>query len=254
MKNSFWIIIPFLIALLCSYSFTISKNHSTEKMIDKQGFAVIELFTSEGCSSCPPAEETVAEIQNSYRVKNVLVLSYHVDYWDNSGWKDPYSSADFTQRQQYYAGIFNLNSIYTPQAVVNGKKEFVGSERDKLISETDKALQETAEETIQLNAKETSAGKIDITYSATRKLSADEQVLLLLIQKTASGKIKRGENEGKILQHINIVRDIIYSALPAKTNALLLPAGLKKEDFFSAALLQNKTSGKIYGLVISPVN
>ena len=78
-----------------------------------KGFAVIELFTSEGCSSCPPADETIAEIQKEYKDKNVLALGFRVDYWDRLGWKDRFSSPDFTSRQNYYAEIFNLSSIYT---------------------------------------------------------------------------------------------------------------------------------------------
>src|SRR5947209_3544323 len=88
------------------------------------GFAVVELFTSEGCSSCPAADETLAKVAREYP-ENVYVLGFHVDYWDRLGWKDVYSSADYTNRQREYAQQFNLNSIYTPEVVVNGRVEFV---------------------------------------------------------------------------------------------------------------------------------
>src|ERR1700733_12538487 len=81
------------------------------------GFAVVELFTSEGCSSCPPADEVLAKIATEYK-DYVYVLGFHVDYWDRLGWKDVYSSADYTRRQQEYARAFKLSSIYTPEAVV----------------------------------------------------------------------------------------------------------------------------------------
>jgi hypothetical protein len=236
------------------YSFRNIKSEEKDK--SKSGFAVIELFTSEGCSSCPPADEAITQIQNSYADKNVLVLGYHVTYWDKLGWKDPFSSTDFTERQQYYAGVFNLNSIYTPQVVVNGTEEFVGSEKDKLIIETEKAIKENAEGSIQLNAKETGNGKIDITYSTTNKIRGDEQVVLLLVQKSASDKIMRGENEGKTLHHINIVRNIIYytAAELERTTTLKLPTDLKKENLFTAAFVQNKTTGKISALTTSLIN
>ena len=253
MKTFFGISITCLFTLVSVYSFINIKSPVKEKDNSVQGFAVIELFTSEGCSSCPPADEVTAEIQKNYSDKNVLVLGYHVDYWDRLGWKDTFSSADFTERQQYYAGIFNLNSIYTPQAVINGKEEFVGSDRNKLIEETDKAINGKPGDLIQLTAKETAERKIDVSY-LTKKLAGDEQVVLLFIQKTATDKIKKGENAGKTLQHINIVRNISYSSVSAKTITLKLPAELKKEDFFSAALIQNKMSGKISAFITTAIN
>ena len=109
---------------------------------DKDGFALIELFTSEGCSSCPAADAILEEVQKKYIDKNVLIVGYHVDYWDKLGWKDVFSDASFTQRQEYYSTIFHLNSIYTPQVVVNGKTEFVGSNKEKLISSIEEQLNE----------------------------------------------------------------------------------------------------------------
>jgi len=106
------------------------------------GFAVVELFTSEGCSSCPPADEILAKIAREYP-DNVYVLGFHVDYWDRLGWRDIYSSADYTHRQQKYAQLFNLNSIYTPQAIVNGKHEFVGSNESSLRSAIEEGLAAT---------------------------------------------------------------------------------------------------------------
>jgi hypothetical protein len=256
MKNSFRTIIISLIVLFFIYSFNNAKTGDFEKVMDKRGFAIIELFTSEGCSSCPPADEAVAELQNSYPDKNVLVLAYHVDYWDQQGWKDPFSAADFTARQKYYAGIFKLNSIYTPQVVVNATTEFVGSEKNKLIRETGIALQETSKETIQLNAKETGAGKIDIRDSTNEKITEDEALIILLVQKSATNKIMRGENKGRILHHINIVQKIIYlpASLSGKTTSLLLPAGQKKESFFIASLIQNRATGKFSAMMVCPIN
>ena len=87
---------------------------------------VVELFTSEGCSSCPPADKLLAELANR---PDILALSFHVDYWDRLGWKDPYSSHQATERQNRYATLLDLASVYTPQIVVDGKWQAVGSDR-----------------------------------------------------------------------------------------------------------------------------
>jgi hypothetical protein len=219
------------------------------------GFALIELFTSEGCSSCPPADDAVADIQKQYADKNLLVLSYHVDYWDRLGWKDPFSSPAYTERQSYYAGIFNLESIYTPQVVVNGKEEFVGSNKNKLIHTVDEELKENSASLITLKATQNNTGKVEITYSIDVNNSKQDELVLLLVQKMATIHIKKGENEGRTLHHINIVRE--NSVMPAtskeETKTFKLPPGLKKEEVFVAAFLQDKKTGKITGMQSSNV-
>src|ERR1700739_857201 len=107
----------------------LKKVNTTDK-----GFAVVELFTSEGCSSCPPADQLVARIQQEDQDQPVYILAFHVDYWDRQGWKDGFSDSRYTQRQRRYATWLNLESIYTPQIVVNGRKEFVGSQEGTLRS------------------------------------------------------------------------------------------------------------------------
>ena len=212
---------------------------------EQDGFALIELFTSEGCSSCPAADEALEEMQKKYSDKNVLVLGYHVDYWNKLGWKDIFSDASFTQRQEYYSNIFRLNNNYTPQAVVNGKKEFLGSNKTKLTSSIEEQLNERSAVSIKLNAIQNTEGKIDVHYSAEGTDAKKEQAILVLIQKMGTSEIKKGENKGRILHHINIVRNIFYLPLKEKTTNFTLPAGLHKEDVFVAGFIQDKRSGKI---------
>src|SRR5262245_17840110 len=98
---------------------------------------LVELFTSEGCSSCPPADRTLAFLSENQPVRDVEIipLAFHVDYWDRLGWKDPFSSALFTQRQEKYAQHFQIDSAYTPQMVVDGESQFVGSQQGKANNE-----------------------------------------------------------------------------------------------------------------------
>src|ERR1700712_5296387 len=102
----------------------INKKHTTTTSGDK-GFAVIELFTSEGCSSCPPADAVIAKVEKESADKPIYILAFHVDYWNRLGWKDVFSSAAYSARQNQYAQWLNLSSVYTPQVVVNGRTEFV---------------------------------------------------------------------------------------------------------------------------------
>ena len=244
-------IIVFSISLLTISFSTASLKNKMAK--EQDGFALIELFTSEGCSSCPPADEALEEIQKKYNDKDVLVLSYHVDYWNKLGWKDIFSDASFTQRQEYYSNIFRLNNIYTPQAVVNGKKEFLGSDKSKLISSIEEQLNERSAVSIKLNVVQNAEGKIDVHYSAEGADAKKEQAILVLIQKMATSEIKKGENKGRTLHHSNIVRNIFYLPLKEKTTSFTLPVGFNKEDFFVAGFIQDKRSGKIKAIQSSQV-
>src|SRR5438132_289864 len=135
MKNIFILITAILFVAIkgsltwFSNDAVISNNNTGQQT----GIAVVELFTSEGCSSCPPADAIAAKITSEF--KNVYVLGFHVDYWNSLGWKDEFSNAAWTNRQQQYASHFELSSIYTPQMVVNGKTELVGS-NEQLLRKT----------------------------------------------------------------------------------------------------------------------
>ncbi len=107
-----------------------------------KGFAVVELFTSEGCSSCPKGDAVVARLRDDYK-GSVYVLGFHVDYWNRLGWQDVYSSKEYSKRQGEYASALKLPSVYTPQAIVNGKHELVGSERGELYSLVADALKKS---------------------------------------------------------------------------------------------------------------
>src|SRR6185312_9342641 len=171
---------------------------------DAKGFAVVELFTSEGCSSCPPADDLVAKIEKETAGTPVYILAYHVDYWNRLGWKDAYSSADFSKRQNEYARYLHIQSVYTPQIVVNGKTEFVGSQEGTLRNVIRAGLQKAAEGALSLSVVKSDKNEVSVKYTAE---GADKNSVLLiaLVQKHAQTKVMRGENAGHTLSHVQIV-------------------------------------------------
>ena len=202
--------------------------------------AVLELFTSEGCSSCPSADETVARLLAKNKA-NVYVLSYHVDYWDKLGWKDEFSSASFTQRQNQYASAFGLNSIYTPQVVVNGSTEFVGSDEARLNAATESSTENQSSFNISLTIKR-NANFITVIYEINGN-TAGQLLNIALIQPEATVSIKRGENGGRTLRHVNIVRSLkILEAAGKGTTNIKIPGDVTSIPLQVVAYTQEKKS------------
>ncbi|HLX92539.1 MAG TPA: DUF1223 domain-containing protein [Puia sp.] len=216
------------------------------------GFAVVELFTSEGCSSCPPADEAVAELAQDYR-ENVYVLGFHVDYWNSLGWKDEFSNPTYSNRQKQYASILNLEGIYTPQIIVNGRTEFVGSDKATLISSVRHALQSEVRNDFKVFAK-CKDGKI-VVVSIPTQGSKDQLIVIALVQLHATSQVGKGENKGKTLQHINIVRDMTSLEAMDQTQVanLKLPPGAKIGEFRIIAFRQEKVGWAILNATESPI-
>jgi hypothetical protein len=217
------------------------------------GFAVVELFTSEGCSSCPPADEALAQIKMEYG-DNVHVLSFHVDYWDYLGWKDAFSNTLYSTRQQQYASVFRLESIYTPQVIVNGSKEFVGSDKPVLQKTITESLRAIPGKALKISAY--SAGNKEVTVKYETAADDRENLDIALIQSHATSDVKRGENKGRILKHVNVVRNfktISLDKMGTGSMELELPAGSAKDDFKIIAWLQDKHTLYISGATESPI-
>jgi hypothetical protein len=217
------------------------------------GFAVVELFTSEGCSSCPPADKVIAQIAGAYPGQ-VYVLGFHVDYWNRLGWKDIYSAAGYTQRQQGYAALFHLQSIYTPEAVVNGRKEFVGSDQDRLQSAIKEELAATANHPFTLTTSAGAGRTITVTYKVDIA-DPGASLQIVLLQSHASSQVLKGENQGLHLEHINVVRD--FRSIPIRTGiggriVMTAPDGVSAKDCKVIAFLQDK-EGPITGVSLAGI-
>ena len=234
----------FLIAVgLITTSFNCDDSSAKTSLVNNStnGFAVIELFTSEGCSSCPSADNAVAKLLKEHN-SNVYVLSYHVDYWDNLGWKDMFSSAAYTQLQKEYAKAFKLASIYTPQIVVNGTEQFVGSDENKIKATVNKDLQQPTDQNLNIEAKTNDNKTVHVSYNTN---ATNVKLKIVLIQLSADNKIQRGENSGATLHHVNIVRDIQTLSAANGNIVLKIPVGLAAKDCRIIAFTQNKTDNKI---------
>lgn len=189
---------------------------------NNKGFAVVELFTSEGCSSCPPADELVEKIQNDNKNKEIYILAFHVDYWDHQGWKDQFSNPEFSKRQRQYANWLNLRTIYTPQIVVNGKTEYVGSDQGSVLKAISQGLDQPSASTLTLSSK-IEKGKAIISHQGTGN-ETNARLVLALIEKSAKTRVRAGENSGRDLSHVQIVRQLLLTDLSdAKSIVMNLP-------------------------------
>lgn len=212
-------------------------------MGDNKGFAVVELFTSEGCSSCPPADKLIERISNENPDKPIYVLAYHVDYWDHQGWKDPFSAREYTDRQRMYGSWLHLQTIYTPQIVVNGVTEFVGSDANTAERVISEGLNEGAANTLSLTGK-VENGKINVDYREAVHEKRTE-LLLALVQKTGASDVMAGENAGRHLSHVQIVRQLKRVDLNNKTASIDVPAGFNGTDWELIGFVQRTSDGRI---------
>ena len=162
---------------------------------------VVELFTSEGCSSCPPADALLAELAGR---PDVLALSFHVDYWDRLGWKDPYSSRAATDRQNRYATLLALPTVYTPQIVVDGRWQAVGSDRADVERALEIARRDRPAVPVTL-ALDNGQAQVKLGPGGDGVAAS---VLLIGFDRRHVSAVKRGENSGRTLAHVDVVRGI----------------------------------------------
>lgn len=172
-----------------------------------QPFAVVELFTSQGCSSCPAADQLLRHLDQTAREQHLRIfpLSFHVDYWNFIGWKDPYSQSAFSQHQRDYAALFGENSVYTPQMIINGRYHFNGANQRLMDQHLKIALAENFSDQLNVQLMPAEEGKYILNYAITSQASA---VLLniAVVEHQLHNYIDSGENAGREAEHANVVR------------------------------------------------
>jgi hypothetical protein len=172
---------------------------------------LIELFTSEGCSTCPPADALLQKLDQSQPVRGaeLIVLSEHVDYWNHLGWMDPYSSHEYSERQSAYAGHFGLDTVYTPEMVVDGHFEFVGSDERRAV----RAIRDAAKgikTPVSVSFGPTDGKSITVHVKAGPLPAAigahSAAIFLAIADNSDESQVSRGENAGRVLRHVAVLR------------------------------------------------
>ena len=168
---------------------------------------LVELFTSEGCSDCPPADALLARLQATQFVPgaHAIVLSEHVTYWNHEGWRDPFSSDALTDRQSRYAHQFSLDEVYTPQMVVDGAEQFVGSDSAKLTNAVAQAAGIPKQEIAITDAHWVSG---NVQFSVHAPADTHATLFSALAENATVSEVRKGENAGRILHHVAVVREI----------------------------------------------
>ncbi|MEP1490101.1 MAG: DUF1223 domain-containing protein [Algibacter sp.] len=203
---------------------------------------VLELFTSQGCSSCPSADVLLSDINRMYADKDVITLSYHVDYWNYIGWKDPFSKKAFSDKQRDYSRKFFSSSIYTPQVVVNGKEHFVGSKKELMTANLKTYLSRFSENEVAISNVEKFKGLIKFDYEINGR-TENKKLRIALVIKERETTVNRGENKNRVLKNSNIVVRELYLDLNLRSGTAQISIPelvLKTDDLSIIVLVENK--------------
>src|SRR5271155_3190422 len=217
---------------------------------------LLELFTSEGCSSCPPADRLLETLDEKQPVAgaDLIVLSEHVDYWDHLGWKDPFSSAQYTTRQQDYTNRYNFDGVYTPQLVVDGRYGFVGSDGREASAAIQRAIRERkvpiAVSNVARNGNQVTAR---IELPADENLKGARGILYVaLADNRQESHVARGENGGHTLSHVAVTRVLKQVGpidLGASVKEIALPIQQGSGNGLRlVAFIQDSRSGRVLGV------
>jgi hypothetical protein len=231
---------------------------------DERTPVVVELFTSEGCSSCPPADALLAQLVKTQPVggAEVVGLGEHVDYWDHQGWRDRFSSAALTKRQQTYADALRVESIYTPQMVVDGRADLVGSNARAARGAVERAAA-ASHGHLQLTLEPAAAGaisaRIGVTDLPTPGKGDRDEAIVAVTEDDLTSEVRRGENSGRTLTHAAVVRSLtIAGEVPAGGAPLAVPKIVLGQDWNRArlkvvAFVQESRSRHIVAAAVRPV-
>jgi hypothetical protein len=188
--------------------------HQSPPGADSKRAILVELFTAEGCSSCPPADDLLRAIDGKTTNEGAVIVgvSEHVTYWDHDGWKDPYDADAITDRQNEYERQFHVDSAYTPQMVVNGETQVVGSDGKALLQAIQKAGTESGP-TVNIVSAKLDGDAMDAVVSFAGNLPKHgADVYAVIAQDETTEHVLRGENKGRTLAHASVARVLVKAA------------------------------------------
>ena len=245
--TSLIVVVSVLMLITISSGLPAKKNKINKNA--NQGFVVMELFTSQGCSSCPPADEILA----MYARKNdehIIPLAFHVDYWNRLGWIDSFSKNMYSQRQRDYTQKLNTESVYTPQLIINGQTEMVGNYQQEIAEKVAHYLNEKTDGKIIISGINTTDKNVKVDYTVGN-ISSDLVINAALAQKNVVTNIRAGENRGVRLDNYNVVRDFKTQKLVALSGNfnLQLPEGNNIENYLVVLFVQSVSTGSIKAAV-----
>lgn len=214
---------------------------------------VVELFTSEGCSSCPPADALLGELetQGRFHAHPIIVLSEHVDYWNGLGWKDRFSSAEFTNRQAEYARRFGLDTVYTPQIIINGRTQIVGND-PVAVQKALGVFDNPSAEVVNIFLSPDNLAHISIAgaRSGTR-------AFLAITETSLTTSVHAGENRNRELHHAGVVRQLRDLGPINGTFSVNLPLWIdpmwKRQNVHVVVFTQHGAAGPIEGAASVPL-
>lgn len=199
-----------------------------------QGVVLVELFTSEGCSSCPPADALLRQVDGTRTSAGqwIVGISEHVTYWNSLGWSDPFSSPANTERQKDYSDRFHLEGVYTPQMVINGSEQIVGSDRAALAQALQQEDQQHPRLALHILSFTGSGATLTVHYSASGELPArGADLMAVLVDDSDRSSVLRGENSGATLTHVSVARSLERAArlqaVGEKTVQVRLPSSFQ---------------------------
>jgi hypothetical protein len=239
----------------------VASIHSQTTPSSNRTPVLVELFTSEGCSTCPPADALLAKLDRDQPIQNaeIIILGEHVDYWDNLGWHDRFSSHQYTERQNQYSSRLNVDGVYTPQMIVDGTDQFVGNDAAHAQRAIVHAAQ-TAKLNLSLSKPVVDARKVSASVSLPSSASQPHgDLYAALVDSVDTTDVRSGENGGHHLQHAGVVRSLqrIGTLKQLTTGplpfSLTAPGDAKIADMRVVVFAQQSGQGNILGAVTTSV-
>jgi hypothetical protein len=226
-----------------------------------QRAVLVELFTAEGCSSCPPADALLQQVNGRRTSGGALIvgISEHVTYWDHGGWTDPYSSLDYTDRQNAYRQKFQLDSVFTPQMVINGTEQIVGSNGAALVQALQKQEKDPSRMSLRIVSLSTDGNKLTVNFSAGGDVPAKGvDVIAVLADDSDKSNVLHGENSGRMLEHVSVARSISrvgkMKAAGERTVQIQIPSSFQASQGHHLILFaQTPGNGRVLGTDTKPL-